>query len=397
MSRFTRIVNNNLCLGCGLCESLGKGLGYNLSLRPNGFYSIEIPNDRNVKLEQRMANCCPSVSLLGDGSTGIWGGYKMMARAHSTDNRVRHHASSGGFVSAICQYALENGFCGAVLQVGVDPKDPLQNKLLVSRSSEIILSRASSRYAPAKMFTDLKQILDSSEDTFLFVGKSCDVLALKNFTTEYPEYVNRIWMYISILCGGMPSYNATKRIIETLGDITPVSLKYRGDGWPGSFSVQGDDGREYRMEYPREWNEFLGPALHFRCKICPDSIGSLSDISVGDAWNVIDGKPVFKEGEGESCIIVRTDLGEGVVRSMIKDFRIIVSDLPECILSQMQPNHIRKRLSSAFKILVMKMITPGLIKTKDLNLVFLGSKYNILKGVRDMFGAYRRFRRWHHQ
>ena len=396
-TRFSRIHKNRLCIGCGLCESLGKDRGYRLSLKSSGFYFVDLPVTRVSELEERMANCCPAISLIGDGTSGIWGNYISMTRAYSTDTQLRYHASSGGIVSAICKYAIESGFSDAVLHVGVDPTDSLQNRLLISRTPEDVVSRAASRYAPALMFSDLRQILDSTEESFVFVGKSCDILAIKNFLSEFKEYAGRIRLCVSIFCAGMPSYVATKRIIDSFNkSISPVSVKYRGDGWPGCFTVKGEDGEAYRMEYSEEWNKYLGPTIHFRCKICPDSIGSLADISVGDAWHLISGKPDFKEKDGESCVLVRSEIGEQLIERMKALGLIVVSPLSECDLALMQFNHIRKRTSSAYKIIVMKIVLPGLIRTKNLNLIKLGSKYNVFKGLRDMVGAYKRFQRWIH-
>lgn len=41
----------------------------------------------------------------------------------------------------------------------------------------------------------------------------------------------------------MPSYNATLKAINTFGSTSkPISLQYRGNGWPGYFTVGFEDG-----------------------------------------------------------------------------------------------------------------------------------------------------------
>lgn len=57
------------------------------------------------------------------------------------------------------------------------------------------------------------------------------------------------------------------------------------------------------MTYNDSWGKILGRELGFRCKICPDGIGMLADISSGDSWNTKDGYPDFTEGDGKTFVL----------------------------------------------------------------------------------------------
>lgn len=398
MSRFEQLVKNGFCLGCGLCESLGGDKGYALSLKNNGFYGINLPERRDYLFEDRMADICPAITIQGVGAKNVWGPFSSITKVHSLDDAIRYKASSGGFVTELCRYMLLTKRIDGILHVGIDESNLFRNKLSVSRSVEAIIDKASSRYAPAVMFSELKQILDESNDRFLFVGKSCDILGIDNFLYKFPKYRNRIVLKVAIFCAGMPSYNATERLIALSGNNNEVkSIRYRGQGWPGVFSVDFESGEQFTIPYSESWNKYLGPALHYRCKICPDSVGTIADFSVGDAWELENGKTVFKEKPGESSVLVRTQRASFVFSDMIADGCIESTPMSESYLDAIQPNHVRKRTSSAYKLAAISILFPGLMRVNHMKLYHLALKYSFIKGCRDMFGAIKRLRKWKKQ
>jgi len=397
MNRFSYLYKNNLCLGCGLCESLGKQKGYRMKLDNSGFYKLSVPKDRDFEIEKKISLCCPSINIVGSGSKALWGPCLSIYRANSKNEEIRKKASSGGFVTTLCCYMLENGLVDAVLHAGVKNGTEYENTYKVSRSTSDVINNASSRYAPVPLFQNLKQLLDESNERYAIVGKSCDILCLKNFIQKFPEYKERFIYFIAIFCAGMPSYNGTKKIIDSLGsDKCVKSVKYRGDGWPGDFVVSYQDGSNDKLTYQQSWMDYLGRALHYRCKICPDSIGTLSDISVCDAWDVDNnGKAIFEDRPGKSCILIRTNKGKELLDGLIESEKIESETYSLDLLSNVQSNHVRKRLSSGFKILGLKMFCcKNIFVVRDMNSLSLMCRYNPIRGIKDMIGALKRFNKW---
>ncbi len=58
-------------------------------------------------------------------------------------------------------------------------------------------------------------------------------------------------------------------------------LRYRGDGCPGPMVMRTHGGEEFAVSYNEMWEDEARWQLMFRCKICPDSVGDLADITVG--------------------------------------------------------------------------------------------------------------------
>jgi len=389
--KLDRIISNELCIGCGLCEAIGKNKGYKMVLRSNGFYYPELPEKRDKQIEKDILKVCPAVNITGVSSKNVWGKVISANLAWSDDEEIRYKGSSGGAITAICVYLLENGYVDAILQVGKDETHFLNNKLKVSRNRVQVINNASSRYAPALVLNEIEMILNGTYEKFCFVGKPCDILALNNYLSSQPQHKKRIVFAVALFCAGIPSYNATMDLLKETGRTDyPVTLKYRGDGWPGNFEAKYADNYIYKTSYTHSWGKVLGRQVHFRCKLCPDAIGLLADISVGDAWETIDGYPDFTERPGRSFILIRTDFGRTIFQKMKDNGYISGESLDLDQLSSIQKYHYQRRLYAGWRLLPIHVISGFLFKFKDMNFTFLMKKIPLLKGIRAVLGVIKR-------
>ena len=303
MKKLQKIIDAELCLGCGMCQSILGKENCSMKLNAEGRYYPHIKVKANKFEQARILKICPSVCVKGTDSKTVWGKVIEVFDAWSFDEDIRRNASSGGVISALCIYMIEHKLVDSILQIGVRNDSYLYNELKVSKTRNDILNNASSRYAPALVFHNILEIFKSNEDIYAFVGKPCDIACLKNFLEEYPEFSHRVKYFISIFCAGMPSYEGTKELLKLSKHIDePVSLRYRGDGWPGYFKAYFKDNTYFKVSYNDSWGKVLNKYLNFRCKICPDGIGLSADIAVGDSWETKDGYPNFEEKEGRSFI-----------------------------------------------------------------------------------------------
>ena len=199
-----KIKKYDLCIGCGLCASaLGKDK-CQMELNSKGFYEPKILTPLSKQENKCIGRLCPGINVKTKANSGVWGAMVSICQAWAADKVVRHKAASGGVVTSLCLYLLEHHKVDAVLQVGVKDNSYLHNELHISRTREDVLKNAQSRYAPSLTFYNIKEILDNSNETFALVGKPCDMAAMKNFISEFPQYKERIKYFISIFCAGMP-------------------------------------------------------------------------------------------------------------------------------------------------------------------------------------------------
>lgn len=385
-----KIKKNHLCLGCGLCSSIIGHDKCKMVLSKDGFYypNLEAGVDDSVIKE-----ICPGIRVHSNVHDEFWGKYLDISEGWATDGEIRFHASSGGVVSSLAIYLIQERIVDSILQVGVSSDDYRYNILKVSSNREEVLNNAQSRYAPALSLYTVKQILDKSNKSFAFIGKACDIAGMKNFIETFPEYKDRIKIFISIVCAGMPSLRGTEEAVKLSGqEKEPTTLKYRGDGWPGLFNAKWDDGTEFSLTYHESWGKILGKYLNFRCKVCVDGIGTLADISVGDSWNTKDGYPDFEEKEGKSLIFARTSKGlECIKGAEIKGYieRTPIKNIEE--LKSMQPGQYIRRKYAAWRILPVQVMTFGMLDFKGLGIYCQVSKSDIKMGIKNMKGTIKRF------
>jgi len=384
-----RIVENGCCVGCGLCSSvLGEG-NCRMHLADNGFY---YPKLTNPHVDDGIVKAiCPGIRVQDNKKHGVWGHVENVAEAWSTDKELRFKAASGGVSSALALYLLDSHKVDAVLQVGVKDGSFLYNTLKISRTRVDIMKNAQSRYAPALTLSSIVQILESTRDSFAFIGKPCDIAGIRNLQALYPQYKERIKYCISIFCAGMPSYNASRKTWEQSGRTdSPVFLKYRGEGWPGNFKAKWSDGQTYEISYNDSWGKVLGRNLGFRCKICPDGIGMLADISVGDSWNTKNGYPDFTEADGRNFCFIRTKEGNTLFKEAAKTGYIEQRNLDVNLVKDMQTYQFDRRHHVGWRIIATQLISCNLLKFKGLGMIKLAYKIPLSEGLIEFKGTLKR-------
>lgn len=392
MKRIHKIIDSGLCLGCGLCEAIAGRNKCEMIISPEGFYRPHFKSKLKENEIREILACCPGIHVQGNNHSGVWGNVLAVTESWANDKELRKKSATGGVISALAIYLLESKKVDAILQVGVKKDSWLYNELLVSRTKEDVFLNAQSRYAPALVFDKIKILLDSSNETYGFIGKPCDIAGLKNFIRINPQYEGRIKYTLAIFCAGIPSYNATKTLVAQANFADePNFVKYRGDGWPGEFEARWDTGQMYKVSYNDSWGKVLGRTLGMRCKICPDGIGMLADISTGDSWNTKDGYPDFKEADGRNFCFIRTQNGSNLYKGAVESGFISTTDFEMSSLQNMHRYQYSRRLFAAWRISALQILTFGLLKFQGLGLYRLFLKVNLLKGIREFLGTIKRY------
>jgi coenzyme F420 hydrogenase subunit beta len=315
------IVDWRLCLGCGACAYICPDRKISLSDFPD--HGI-----RPVVANEVCANCtacldvCPGHEndhtglLLRPGIDPalirtfgpvleIWEGY-------ATDEEIRHRGASGGLITALALYCLDQEQMHGVLHTGGDPTDPVRNLTRMSRSRRELLECTGSRYSPASVCDGLQQI-ESATGPCAFIGQPAEVTALRKAQALRPELSKKVGIAISFFCAGSPSTSGTLDLLRSRGyDPADVAeIRYRGLGWPGMFAVRrrGEKQLTPLMTYQESWG-FLQRYRPYAVHTCPDSSGEDADISCADPWyrEIRPGEPGF------SLVVVRTERGRELLR-----------------------------------------------------------------------------------
>ena len=287
-----------------------------------------------------------------------WGPILEVWEGYAADEEIRFAGSSGGVATALALYCLEQKGMSGVLHISADSNTPLTNETVFSKSRSELLSRAGSRYAPASPAESLSLIEDSSNEC-VFIGKPCDVVAVQNARKLRLHLDKKTGFTISFFCAGVPSTKGTLDLLKNHG-ITYAksvrSLRYRGNGWPGSMvaDYQDEFGKDMQinLSYEESWG-YLEKYRQWRCYICPDHTGEFSDIAVGDPWY----RECSASEPGRSLIVARSMLGLEILREASELGYLRLETKDASLLPRSQSNLLKTRSSLWGRLLVLKIFS----------------------------------------
>lgn len=334
------------CTGCGLCGGIPK----KVFTEDSKGYPVPDINEEDVDFCQKV---CPAsgnaLSHYQEGS--IWGLYSRSYLGWSNDDDIRKDSSSGGVLSSLCIYLLENKMVDGIIQTRESRADIRKAETIVSRTREDILSCMGSRYTSSSPLMNLGDKLVDGE-TYAFVGKPCDVSSLRIYLEEVnPSLKRQIKYLLSFFCAGQPSIAANNKLIKTLGGENLsecIDLQYRGNGWPGYATLTKADKTKQMMDYETSWMKILGRDVRKICRFCADGTGELADISCGDAWYLgKNGRPDFTERLGRNVVFARTEVGADLMKEVEQAGCLVLEsfDPDKDGLQKMQPYHYTRKAS----------------------------------------------------
>jgi coenzyme F420 hydrogenase subunit beta len=389
------ITKNGLCTGCGLCESIAPKGQIQVELNASGYLRPRTLETLSAATESKIAEVCPGVTVQHPsgikGYHPIWGPLVKVRTGYATDAETRKQGSSGGVISALLIHLLESGKVDFVAQIATSQQNPLANELQISRNRADVLRAAGSRYAPSAPLRTLRDLLATGQK-FAFVGKPCDVAALRRYSELNQNIKTQIPYMLSFMCAGIPSMEGTYEVLEKLGaDRTKLSsFRYRGDGWPGMARAIQTDGQTFEMDYNKSWGTILNRHLQFRCKICPDGTGEFADVVCADAWYGKDGYPDFTERDGRSLLLSRTDTGETLIAQALANHTIQIDDLKIDEIAKMQPYQLQRKQAVLARTIAARFAL-GIAPTyHNLKLLRASASAKPITLLRNAIGTYRR-------
>ncbi|MEO5620025.1 MAG: coenzyme F420 hydrogenase/dehydrogenase beta subunit N-terminal domain-containing protein, partial [Cypionkella sp.] len=215
-----------------------------------------------MREETGIGRVCPGlgqrVVAAGRRDDPLWGPWLEMQMGHASDEEIRHAGSSGGALSALLLHLIESGQVDAVIQTAASPALVIGNATVISLDRADVLAAAGSRYAPSAPLADLPSHLASGR-RFAFVGKPCDVAALRAMSREDAKIAAAIPVMLSFFCAGVPSHTGGREVLRRMGaDFEETrAFRYRGNGWPGFATASLADGSTRQMSYHDSWGKVL--------------------------------------------------------------------------------------------------------------------------------------------
>jgi len=351
INNITIVVLRNLCTKCGICYSAC----------PLSAISITGYIDKKPVVNNLCNNCglclkvCPGIAPVSSPDDhSLLGFTRSCHLGYSTDEMIRRTSSSGGLMTSLCTTMLTDYNIDGVICTRQKPSDIFDNEIILARNEDDLLSARGSRYAPVYVCRGIKDLGLKEGGTYVFVGKPCDIQALMKYQRVVKKYN---FFKIAIFCAHTPLMSATKEIIDQSGiNLKDISrLQYRGDGWPGYFTLHSLDNQIlFRRDYMTVWSTILCKRKNRnrRCLLCHDCTGEMADISLGDAWL----KELIGNSPGHSIAIARSEEAEKLLEVAKRKKRIQVEKIdPEKVISS-QKSLLEKKKNVYFRRMINKLL-----------------------------------------
>ena len=352
INKLNDIVDNGLCIGCGLCQSIAGKENIEVSMTPKGRLEPKEIGKISPEVFNKILNVCPGTIVEGlpkeevasnSENNLVWGYYLSLFYSWSTDKKIRFESSTGGLLNGLSLYLLESKKVKFIMHTDANPKKPMRNVSKFSYNKEELLGNESrSRYGPASPLDKFHKALDLNQP-FAFVGKPCDISAVRQLS-KIDSRVKKLCKYLlTLVCGGFAEFTKSQDFIESfkVKEDELSIFRYRGYGNPGRMYIKTKDGREHDREYNSFWGEESTWRVPFRCKICPDAIGESADVAALDTWR---GGSPKGEDEGFNAAIARTQKGIDLLKDAIKTGYLEKGDdLNIDDINDFQPHQVNKK------------------------------------------------------
>lgn len=266
------IIDNNVCVKCGKCDSVCP------MLHSNG----------------------PQIPLTTYAAT-------------NPDEYVRAQSSSGGIFSILSEYVIEQG--GVVF--GAAFNENLEVVHTYTETLEGFAKFRGSKYVQSRIvdsYSDAERFLKEGRKV-LFSGTPCQIAGLKSYLRK--EYDNLL--AVDCVCHGVPSPGIFREYLKSLKKpITKINFRDKRAGWKNYSIVLQSGSSEtsesfHHNEYMQGYlsNIFLRPS----CYSCHFREGrSGSDITLGDFWGIEKISPELDDDKGLSLVIVNNQKTDNLLK-----------------------------------------------------------------------------------
>jgi coenzyme F420 hydrogenase subunit beta len=279
----------------------------------------------------------PKDSLLGN--------YIGCYLAHATDSEIRYNSASGGLVTSLLIFALEQGFIDGALVTRMKKDNPLAPEPFIARTREDILLALGSKYCPVPANIALREILEG-DGKYAVVGLPCHIYGIRKAEAVSKTLRERINLHLGIFCSHTVNFDGTEFLLRKIGIRSEelIEISYRGGGWPGGIGIRlKNEGERFLPNRGSLWNSIFGGFFFTPscCLSCGDVTNELADISFGDPWLP---EIIKAEHKGKSVVISRSERGEALLHAANSAgaVELEVSDARDVIRSQKVFLHFKK-------------------------------------------------------
>ena len=315
------IVENDLCIGCGLCAAICPQEALKMAWNRHGEYSpiewrpcstecnlclMVCPfadheeNEDTIGME--LYGNVPGISHLPET------GYYLSAYVGYSEKH-RPSSASGGVATWLLEMLLSEDIIDYVICVTPAGNPEKLFSFRIFDTPEGVRTGAGSAYYPVEMSGVIKQVIEVP-GRYAITGLPCFLKAVRLAQQRNAKLKERIAVTVGLVCGQMKSKHFTDYIASVAGvQGNVIGVQYRGKSLdhPATnyhYAFTTDDGEVKKIS----WKEGISEAWMNRwftpnaCNYCDDIFAECADVTCMDAW-----LPEYSnESLGTSLVLVRS-------------------------------------------------------------------------------------------
>lgn len=364
------VVENDMCIGCGLCAAQCKSDAIQMKMNQFGFYTANV--DDSYAIGEEIVNVCPfnpnpdgkvktenEIAALflnqADKNHKKIGRYINTYAGYSIKHRPT--SSSGGIATYTLIELMRRGEIQHVISVKTG-SNTAHYEYMVSSSIDEITNAAKTKYYPVTLADALKTVTKLN-GKIAIVGVACFIKAIRLAQVHDPIFNDKVGFLIGIICGGVKSaffaeYLSSKTGV-TVDEFTLPEFRIKDINSTASDYSYGcvDKDENQKTIKMRLVGDMWGTGLFKAnaCDYCDDVTTELADLSLGDAWL----EPYSTDGRGTSVLVTRSNLAEDIIKAGMANGELVIDDLPEeRFLASQQGSFNHRHDGLAYRIKVGK-------------------------------------------
>lgn len=251
---------------------------------------------------------------------------------YNTIEKIRMKSSSGGFFYLIADKVISEG--GIVYGACYEGTNVVHRRIT---DKEEIEACCGSKYVESVLkdtFKNVKKDLKAGKQV-LFSGTPCQCNGLMAYVGD-----NKNLYVTDLICHGIPSRKAWQAYLDSMRNrghkIKTVNMRDKTSGWSMfSWRLREADGRDMTELYTQNLymtgflkDYYLRPscyACHFK------GIERKTDFTLGDYWGVQDIQPEIFDDRGISFVLIHTDKGMKMFRTVEDNLKYIEADMKRAV------------------------------------------------------------------
>lgn len=347
----TEIIDSGLYTRSG--TEVGVSNGALKLVEKNGDYILEKTTDDDIP-EICLSACSdleidyPKLNKFVFGKlpdNWLLGNYKKIYRGYITDETIRKNAASGGIMSGIQSYLLDQKKVDGAITLRMKKDKPYLAEPIIATSREEILSGAQSKYTISPI-NQILATLPGSYNSLVYTGLPEQIAAIRKLQMLGHASVKNIQYVLGVFYGETIGFGSIESLLRSHGvkNVEEIkSLEFRAGEWPGYLKIVLNNGQIIAI---RKFHaNYLIPSHITNYSLYQtDYMSELADISSGDGW-----APSYEQRTGGwSVIIARSEKGLELLQAMQSLGKIYLEEISAEDLMTMHSHGIDFKKRGAF-------------------------------------------------